>query len=69
MASLVAQRLKRLPAMQETWVRSLGQEDPPTYLSHVVIGAVREAQNMVFCSPSKIRILLLRKKCKKRDTG
>ena len=26
---LVAQRLKRLPAMQETWVRSLGQEDPP----------------------------------------
>ena len=20
---------KRLPAMQETWVRSLGQEDPP----------------------------------------
>ena len=27
-ASLVAQRLKRLPTMQETWVRSLGQEDP-----------------------------------------
>ena len=27
-ASLVAQRLKCLPAMQETWVRSLGQEDP-----------------------------------------
>ena len=26
--SLVAQRLKRLLAMQETWVRSLGQEDP-----------------------------------------
>ena len=26
-ASLVAQRLKRLPAMQETWVRSLGQEE------------------------------------------
>ena len=26
--SLVAQRLKCLPAMQETWVRSLGQEDP-----------------------------------------
>ena len=24
----VAQRLKHLPAMQETWVRSLGQEDP-----------------------------------------
>ena len=27
-ASLAAQRLKRLPIMQETWVRSLGQEDP-----------------------------------------
>ena len=27
-ASLVAQRLKHLPTMQETWVRSLGQEDP-----------------------------------------
>ena len=27
MASLVAQRLKRLPAMRETWVRSLGRED------------------------------------------
>ena len=26
-AFLVAQRVKRLPAMQETWVRSLGQED------------------------------------------
>ena len=26
--SLVAQRLKHLPAMRETWVRSLGQEDP-----------------------------------------
>ena len=25
---LVAQRVKRLPAMQEAWVRSLGQEDP-----------------------------------------
>ena len=27
-ASLVAQRLKRPPAMRETWVRSLGREDP-----------------------------------------
>ena len=27
-ASLKAQRLKRLPVMQEAWVRSLGQEDP-----------------------------------------
>ena len=27
-ASLVAQRVKRLPAMQETQVQFLGQEDP-----------------------------------------
>ena len=27
-SSLVAQRLKCLPGMQETWVRSLGREDP-----------------------------------------
>ena len=27
-ASLVAQRVKRLPAMWETWVQSLGGEDP-----------------------------------------
>ena len=26
---LVAQRLKHLPPMRETWVRSLGWEDPP----------------------------------------
>ena len=26
-ASLVAQLVKKLPAVQETWVRSLGQED------------------------------------------
>ena len=25
---MVAQMVKHLPAMQETWVRSLGQEDP-----------------------------------------
>ena len=27
-ASLVAQKVKSLPAMQETWVQSLGWEDP-----------------------------------------
>ena len=27
-ASLVAQTVKHLPAMWETWVQSLGQEDP-----------------------------------------
>ena len=28
-ASLVAQTVKNLPALLETWVRSLGREDPP----------------------------------------
>ena len=28
LASLVAQRLKHLPAVQETWIQSLGWEDP-----------------------------------------
>ena len=27
-ASLLAQSVKNLPALQETWVQSLGQEDP-----------------------------------------
>ena len=27
-ACLLAQAVKNLPAMQEAWVRSLGQEDP-----------------------------------------
>ena len=27
-SSLVAQTVKHLPAMRETWVQSLGQEDP-----------------------------------------
>ena len=27
-ASLVAQMVKSLPAMRETWIQSLGQEDP-----------------------------------------
>ena len=26
---MVAQRVKNLPAMQETWVQTLGREDPP----------------------------------------
>ena len=28
MTALVAQMVKPLPAMRETWIRSLGQEDP-----------------------------------------
>ena len=53
-ASLVAQRLKRLSAMQETWVRSLGREDPlengmvtPVFLS----GESHGQRSLVDCSP------------------
>ena len=28
-AALVAQMVKNLPTMQETWVQSMGWEDPP----------------------------------------
>ena len=37
-ASLVAQLVKNLPTMQETWVRSLGWEDPLYYnrLSYLI---------------------------------
>ena len=40
-ASLVAQRLKRLPAMWETQVRSLGREDPLEMVIHSSILAWR----------------------------
>ena len=33
-ASLVAQMVKNLPAVQETWVRSLSQEDPVEILQY-----------------------------------
>ena len=53
--SLVAQRVKRLPAMQETWIRSLGGEDPwrrqwqptPVFLP----GESHEWRSLVGCSP------------------
>ena len=41
LASLVAQRLKHLPAMQKTWVRSLGWEDPLEKATHSSILARR----------------------------
>ena len=54
-ASLVEQRLKRLPAMGETWVRSLGQEDPlekematpPLFLP----GEFHGQKSLAACSP------------------
>ena len=54
-ASLVAQMVKRLPTMQETRVRSLGQEDPlekemqptPVFLP----GESHGWRSLVGCSP------------------
>ena len=39
--SLMAQMVKNLPVMQETWVRSLGQEDPLEKAVHSSIIAWR----------------------------
>ena len=52
---MVAQTVKNQPAMQETWVRSLGWEDPlekewqpiPAFLP----GEVHEQRSLVVCSP------------------
>ena len=40
-ASLMAQTVKNLPAMQETWVQSLGWEDPLEKATHSSILAWR----------------------------
>ena len=52
-ASVVAQRLKHLPAMQETWVRSLGWEDPleKEMVTHSSILAWRIPWSLVGYSP------------------
>ena len=36
-ASPVAQMVKNLPAVQETWVRSLGQKDPLEEVKNIVL--------------------------------
>ena len=48
-ASLVAQMVQNLPAMQETWVGSLGQEDPleKRTATHSSILAWRIPQSLV----------------------
>ena len=61
--SLVAQRLKRLPAKQETWVRPLGWEDPlekemATH-STILAGELHGRRNLVGYSPQG---------CKESDT-
>ena len=54
-ASPVAPVLKNLPAMQETWVQSLGWEDPlvkgmATHFS-ILTGEFHEQKNLVGYSP------------------
>ena len=55
MTSLVAQSVKNLPAVQETWVRSLRWEDPlektwqPTPIS--LLGNSHGQRSLVGCSP------------------
>ena len=55
MASLVAQRLKSLPAIQETRVRSLGWEDPlekkTATHSSILAWETHGRRGLVACSP------------------
>ena len=52
-ASLVAQSVKNLPAVQENWVRSLGWEDPldKEMATHSSILAWKISWSLVGCSP------------------
>ena len=52
-ASLVAQTVKNLPAMQETWVGSLAQEYPPEkeMATHSSILAWRRQRRLVGYNP------------------
>ena len=54
-ASLVTQRLKRLPAMRETRVRSLSREDPleKLYMRGVRTLAVVSQPGPTFCEENK----------------
>ena len=54
-ASLVAQSVKNLPAVQESWVRSLGREDPlekemATH-SSILAWEIHGQKSLVGCSP------------------
>ena len=54
-ASLVAQMVTNLPAMQETWVQYLGQEDPlekgMAIHSSILAGESHGQRKLVSCSP------------------
>ena len=51
----MAQMLKKLPAIQETWVRSLGQEDPleegMATRSSILVWAISGERSLVSSSP------------------
>ena len=54
-ASLVAQSVNNLPAVQESWVRSLGREDPlekemATH-SSILAWEIHGQKSLVGCSP------------------
>ena len=63
LASLVAQRLKRLPTMRETWVRSLGWADTlekeMAIYSRILPGEFHGRRSLVGYSP---------RGCKESDT-
>ena len=54
-ASLMAQTVKNLPAMQETWVQSLSQEDPleqgRAIHSSILAGEPHRQRSLVAYSP------------------
>ena len=56
-ASLIAQLVKNLPAMQETWVQSLGWEDPleKEKATHSRILAWRIPQTMGSMGSQRVR--------------
>ena len=60
LASLVAQTVKSLPAMQETRVQSLGQEDPleKEMATHPSILAWKIPHSLVFCPFYKVMIMV-----------
>ena len=58
-ASLVGQRLKHLPAMWETWVQSLGREDPLEKEMAILPGESHGRRSLVGYSP---------RVCKELDT-
>ena len=50
-SSLVAQTVKNLPAVQGTWIRSLGQEDPWQPTPVFFLGEFHGQRSLVGCSP------------------